>query len=68
MKNTIYKILHAMHDKYRQLFVNIDIEEAQSQGFRFHRNIYGDEINQINCRSIWIDEKNRYWCVNQLKK
>ena len=64
--NVFYTLLFAVRDKYRQLFVSIDIEEAKKRGFTFARNIYGDEINYINCRSIWVDQKARAWRVEQL--
>tara|TARA_R110000850_G_scaffold33818_1_gene91938 strand:+ start:21 stop:263 length:243 start_codon:yes stop_codon:yes gene_type:complete len=64
--NKLYTLLFAVRDKYRQLFISIDIEEAQKRGFRFVTNIYGDRINQLNCRSLWIDNKNRTWRVEQL--
>lgn len=25
--------------------------------FKFHRNVYGDEINALGCRSIWVCSK-----------
>ena len=64
--NAFYTLLYAVRDKYRQLFVSIDIEEAKERGFKFVGNVYGDEINHLNCRSIWVDKKNRAWCVEQL--
>ena len=64
--NVFYMLLFAVRDKYRQLFVSIDIEEAKKRGFTFARNIYGDEINHINCRSIWVDQKALAWRVEQL--
>jgi len=64
--NAFYTLLYAVRDKYRQLFISIDIEEAKERGFKFARNVYGDEINHLNCRSIWLDKKNRAWCVEQL--
>jgi len=64
--NFFYTLLFEVRDKYRQLFISIDAEEAQKRGFRFVTNIYGDRINQLNCRSLWIDHKNRTWRVEQL--
>ena len=61
-----YTLLFAVRDKYRQLFVIIDIEEAKERGFEFYRNVFGDEINHINCRSLWVDHKARAWRVEQL--
>lgn len=64
--NFFYTLLFVVRDKYRQLFISIDIEEAKKRGFTFARNIHGDEINHLNCRSIWVDKKSRAWCVEQL--
>jgi len=64
--NALYTLLYAVRDKYRQLFVKIDIEEAKERGFSFVGNVWGDEINRLDCRSIWRDSKNRAWRVNQL--
>lgn len=64
--NAFYTLLYAVRDRYRQLLISIDIEEAKERGFKFTRNVYSDEINQLNCRSIWVDKKNRAWCVEQL--
>lgn len=64
--NALYKLLYAVIDKYGQLFVKIDIEEAKERGFSFVGNVWGDGINKLNCRSIWRDSKNRLWRVKQL--
>ncbi len=64
--NAFYTLLYAVRDKYRQLFVSIDIEEAKERGFTFYRNVFGDEINHINYRSLWVDHKARTWRVEQL--
>ena len=55
-------------NKLRQLFIIIDINEAKKRKFTFVENIYGDQINRLNCRSIWIDKKGRSWRVEQLHK
>ena len=57
-----------VYNKYRQLFISINIKEAKKRNFIFYRNVYGDEINHINCRSLWLDQKNRLWRVEQLNK
>ena len=62
----ISTLLYAVLDKYRQMFVVIDIKEAKEKGLNFVGNVYGDEINRLNCRSIWRDSKNRSWGVDQL--
>lgn len=66
--NIFYILLFAVRDKWRQLFISIDIEEAKKRGFTFYRNVYGDEINGIDCRSLWIDQKGRTWRVEQLNE
>ncbi len=49
-------------------FKTISNAKAEKLGFTFHRNVYGDEINMLNCRSIWKDNKGRYYRVEQLVK
>ena len=66
MKKLIENIIYAVLNKYRQLFFAIDIEEARKRGFSFVGNVWGDEINRLNCRSIWRDDKSRRWRVKQL--
>jgi hypothetical protein len=36
------------------------IEHAQASGAKFVRNIHGDEINRIKCRSIWETENAKH--------
>jgi hypothetical protein len=43
------------------------IEEVNRLKLHFIRNVFGDEINQKDCRSLWNDD---YWNVykcNELK-
>lgn len=47
-------------------FSVIDISETEKYKLTFQQNIYGDSINHLNCRSIWIDEKGRQYRVHQL--
>lgn len=47
-------------------FSVIDISETEKYNLKFQQNIYGDSINHLNCRSIWIDEKGRQYRVHQL--
>jgi len=42
--------------------------EAEKLGLKYFRGVYGDEINFINCRSLWIDNKKRFYKVKELKK
>lgn len=47
-------------------FEVITTKKAKSLGLKFFENIYGDEINDLNCRSLWCDEKNRFYRVKEL--
>lgn len=39
------------------------VKQAKEMGIIFWRNVYGDEINQRNCRSLWYDKYlNDYRC------
>ena len=44
----------------------LSIEDAKSLNLKFKQNIYGDLINLMNCRSIWIDNKNREYFIENL--
>jgi len=50
-------VLYTLLDKYRQLFVKIDIEEVKKRDFSFVGNVWGDGVNRLNCRSIWRDSE-----------
>ena len=47
-------------------FKIIENEKARELKLDFNRNVYGDEINYLNCRSIWTDHKGRPYRVRQL--
>jgi len=51
---------------YYRLFKVITKEKAKELGLVFHRNVFGDEINHINCRSLWEDSYNRLYRVEEL--
>ena len=40
--------------------------QAKEWGLTPHRNVYGDEINYLNCRSIWKDSRGRDYYVESL--
>lgn len=48
-------------------FKVISNQEAKKLGLKFQRNIFGDEINILNCRSIWIDSEIRKYRVQNLE-
>ena len=49
-------------------FVVISNQKAKEIGLIFWRNVYGDEINRRNCRSIWFDHKHREYRVRNLEQ
>lgn len=49
-------------------FQIISNEKAKELGLNHWRNIYGDEINKLNCRSLWLDNKHRVYRVSHLEK
>lgn len=53
---------------YYRTFKVIPFGKAHDLGLTFKCNIYGDLINKINCRSIWIDSKGREYRVEGLYK
>lgn len=39
------------------------VKDAKEMKLHWIRNVHGDEINAINCRSLWNDDyMNRYRC------
>jgi hypothetical protein len=52
---------------YVRNFKVITIKKANELGLKWYCNIYGDEINKLNCRSIFIDKKGRNYRVKELK-
>lgn len=51
---------------YISLFKVITLEQAFEYNLTFVRNVHGDEINHLNCRSIWADKKGRIYRVKSL--
>ena len=51
---------------FKKEFGILTIEECKNLNLSFCHNIYGDEINYINCRSIWRDEKDKSYRCNSL--
>jgi len=51
---------------YARVFLVISQDKAIKLGLKHKENIYGDLINKINCRSIWVDEKLRNYRVSEL--
>ena len=51
---------------YIRVFKVITQKKANQMEFVFYRNIYGDEINRINCRSLWQDYRGRLYRVYEL--
>lgn len=46
-------------------FKVIDKKTAEELNLTFSHNVYGDAINQLNCRSIWKDENGREYRVKE---
>jgi hypothetical protein len=53
---------------YCRNFRIITTEQAVKLHLKPWRNVYGDRINQENCRSVWVDEKHRGYRVEELAK
>lgn len=43
------------------------VEEAKRLKLHFRRNIFGDEINQKDCRSLWNDDYLNVYKCDELK-
>ena len=50
----------------RLLGKRITQEKAQELGLEFHRNLFGDEVNAWDCRSLWTDKKGFIYRVKSL--
>lgn len=48
-------------------FCLITIEKAKELNLKWHCNIYGDMINKFDCRSIWVDDKGKFYRRSVLK-
>lgn len=55
-----------MREWFIRNFTVISTEEAEKRNLIFVGNVHGDEINKLNCRSIWIDLKRRSYRVREL--
>ena len=51
---------------FARWFLVITKDQAIEWGLTHSYNIYGDEINHLNCRSIWLDSKRRVYRVHEL--
>jgi hypothetical protein len=52
---------------YARNFQVISLDKAVAWKLSHVRNIYGDEINQLGCRSLWKDSKGRLYRVKTLQ-
>lgn len=59
-------MINRLYRFYLRWFKVISEEKAKKLGLKFYRNIYGDEINRTNCRSIWLDGNNKRYRVKEL--
>lgn len=50
----------------QQFSIAISQEQANKWGLEFDINIYGDQINYWNCRSLWRDKKRNIYRVREL--
>jgi hypothetical protein len=55
-----------MFNWYLRTFCVISNKRIKGLNLKHVRNIHGDEINMINCRSIWVDNKGRTYRVKLL--
>jgi hypothetical protein len=51
---------------FYRTFKVITTEQAVEWKLIHRYNIYGDLINQINCRSVWADSNGRLYRVKEL--
>lgn len=51
---------------YYRHFKIITLQQCYDFNLYFDSNIYGDEINYLNCRSVWADDKQRLYRCEEL--
>jgi hypothetical protein len=49
-----------------RMFTVLPNKKAKALGLKHKCNIYGDLINKLNCRSIWVDKKGNEYRVERL--
>jgi len=42
------------------------VAKAEEMGLRWVVNIHGDNINRLNCRSLWVDEYDHVYACSEL--
>ena len=53
---------------FYRTFKVISKEQAIEWNLFHFYNVYGDLINKLNCRSIWVDNKGKKYRVRELIK
>ncbi len=62
----IASIIVSIRKWWLRTFKVITTKQAKELGLKFYHNVYGDQINHLNCRSIWVDKKHRDYRVSEL--
>lgn len=52
---------------YYRHFKIITLKQCYDFNLVFETNFYGDEINYLNCRSVWADSKGRLYRCEELR-
>lgn len=55
-----------MREWYIRKFKVISVKEAEDRELIFRGNVYGDDINILNCRSIWVNKRGQAYRVSEL--
>ena len=59
-------MIHTIKKWYKRTFCVITKQECITYGLQFYCNIDGDQINHLNCRSLWTDNKGRSYRCSSL--
>lgn len=51
---------------YIRNFKKLTNQESLELGLKFLENVYGDAINHLDCRSLWVDSKCRFYKGSEL--
>ena len=61
--------MNVFQKTYKRWFGILTLQECFDLSLSHIENIYGDEINKLNCRSIWVDSKGKkYRCESLYHK
>jgi hypothetical protein len=52
---------------FRTFGKKVTMKEIMKWNLEFVENVHGDEVNRLDCRSIWVDPKGRSYRCNLMR-